>query len=103
MYLNADVISFNEIPSAYKFQMTNWVNAFMPGYYLATNAVGDGFIQNYVASRWPIIRSQSWLSASNLANFGYTNGSSSFTRDLLEAQIAVPGFSQPPARVSWRI
>jgi hypothetical protein len=94
-YLNPDIIAFNEIPTAYKWQMTNWVNAFMPGFYLATNSIGDGFIQNYIASRWPIIRSQSWLSASNLANFGYTNGSSSFTRDLFEAQIAVPGFSQP--------
>jgi endonuclease/exonuclease/phosphatase family metal-dependent hydrolase len=95
IYLNPDIIAFNEIPSAYKYQMTNWVTAFMPGFYLATNSVGDGFIQNYIASRWPITRSQSWLSASNLANFGYTNGSSSFTRDLFEAQIAVPGFSQP--------
>jgi endonuclease/exonuclease/phosphatase family metal-dependent hydrolase len=95
MFLNPDIIAFNEIPSSYKFQMTNWVNAFMPGYFLATNSIGDGFIQNFVASRWPITRSQSWLSSSNLANFGYTNGSSSFTRDLFEAQIAVPGFSQP--------
>lgn len=94
-YLNPDIIAFNEIPTAYKWQMTNWVNAFLPGFYLATNSIGDGFIQNYIASRWPIMRSQSWLSASNLANFGYTNGSSSFTRDLFEAQIAVPGFSQP--------
>jgi endonuclease/exonuclease/phosphatase family metal-dependent hydrolase len=94
-YLNPDIIGFNEIPTAYKWQMTNWVNTFLPGYFLATNSVGDGFIQNYIASRWPIIRSQSWLSASNLANFGYTNGNASFTRDLFEAQIAVPGFSQP--------
>lgn len=94
-YLNPDIIAFNEIPSSYKWQMTNWVKAFMPGFYLATNSVGDGFIQNYVASRWPIQRSQSWLSASNLANFGYTNGSASYTRDLFEAQIGVPGFTQP--------
>ena len=95
VYLNPDIITFNEIPTAYKWQMTNWVNAFMPGFSLATNSIGDGHIQNYIASRWPIIRSQSWLSASNLANFGYTNGNSTVTRDLFEAQIAVPGFSQP--------
>jgi len=94
-YLNPDIIAFNEIPTAYKYQMTNWVTAFMPGYFLATNSIGDGFIQNYIASRWPIMRSQSWLSSSNMANFGYTNGSASFARDLFEAQIAVPGFSQP--------
>ncbi len=95
MFLNPDIITFNEIPTAYKFQMTNWVNAFLPGYFLATNSIGDGFIQSYIASRFPIIRSQSWLSSSNLANFGYTNGSASFTRDLFEAQINVPGFSLP--------
>ncbi len=94
-YLNPDIISFNEIPTAYKWQMTNWVNAFLPGYFLATNAIGDGFIQNYVASRYPIMRSQSWLSSSNLANFGYTNGSATVARDLFEAQIAVPNYSQP--------
>jgi len=94
-YLNPDIITFNEIPTAYKWQMTNWVNAFLPGYYLATNSIGDGFIQNYVVSRWPIMRSQSWLSSSNLSNFGYTNGSATVARDLFEAQIAVPNYSQP--------
>ncbi len=95
IYLNPDIITFNEIPTVSKWQMTNWVTAFMPGFYLATNSIGDSFIQNYIASRWPIVRSQSWLSSSNLANFGYTNGSTTLTRDLFEAQIAVPGFSQP--------
>ncbi|HXS68896.1 MAG TPA: hypothetical protein VN761_08635 [Candidatus Polarisedimenticolia bacterium] len=94
-YLNPDIIAFNEIPTAYKWQMTNWVNAFLPGYYLASNAIGDGFIQNFIVSRWPIMRSQSWLSSSNLANFGYTNGNVTVARDLFEAQIAVPNYSQP--------
>ena len=95
IYLNPDIITFNEIPTSYKYQMTKWVIAFMPGFYLATNSTGDSFIQNYIASRWPIMRSQSWLSSSNLANFGYTNGNTTLTRDLFEAQIAVPGFTQP--------
>jgi endonuclease/exonuclease/phosphatase family metal-dependent hydrolase len=94
-YLNPDIIALNEIPTAYKWQMTNWANSFFPGFYLATNAIGDGFINNFIASRWPIIRSQSWLSSSNLANFGYTNGNITVARDLFEAQIAVPNFAQP--------
>jgi len=95
VYLKPDIITFNEIPRTNTYQMTNWVTAYMPGYYLATNSGSDGFIRSVIASRWPISRSQSWLSSSNLANFGYTNGSASFTRDLFEAQINVSGFSQP--------
>jgi endonuclease/exonuclease/phosphatase family metal-dependent hydrolase len=92
VYLHPDVITFNEIPSAYKWQMTNWVAAFLPGYYLAGNSASDGFIQNYVASRYPINRSKSWLSNSSLTNFGY-NGK--FPRDLFEAEIAVPNYPLP--------
>jgi endonuclease/exonuclease/phosphatase family metal-dependent hydrolase len=95
LYLKPDIITFNEIPRTNTYQMTNWVTAYMPGFYLATNSTSDGFIRSVIASRWPIARSQSWLSASNLSNFGYTNGSGSFTRDLFEAQINVAGFSQP--------
>jgi endonuclease/exonuclease/phosphatase family metal-dependent hydrolase len=95
LYLKPDIITFNEIPRTNTYQMTNWVTAYLPGYFLATNSGSDGFIRSVIASRWPIARSQSWLSSSNLANFGYTNGSASFTRDLFEAQINVTGFSQP--------
>jgi endonuclease/exonuclease/phosphatase family metal-dependent hydrolase len=93
MYLNPDIITFNEIPRTNMWQMTNWVTAFLPGYYLATNSIGDGFIQSCIASRFPILSSASHLHASNLDPFGYTN--SNFTRDLFEAQISVPDFSQP--------
>lgn len=95
IYLNPDIITFNEIPRTNTYQLTNWVTAYLPGFHFATNSATDGFIRSAIASRWPITRSQSWLSSSNLANFGYTNGSASYTRDLFEAQIAVPGFSQP--------
>jgi len=40
----------------------------------------------------PLIRSNNWLDGASLTNFGYDG---TFTRDLFEAQIAVPGFSQP--------
>ncbi len=96
-FLNADVFTFQEIPATNTYQMTNFVKAFLPGYYLATNSGTDGFETNYIrsviASRYPITRSQSWLDGANLDPFGYTN--SNFTRDLFEAEIAVPGLSQP--------
>ncbi len=91
-YLNPDIITFQEIPLTNTWQMANWVKVFMPGFYLATNSGTDGYIRSTIASRFPINRSTSWMSRSNLAYFGY-NGS--FTRDLFEAEIAVPGFSQP--------
>jgi endonuclease/exonuclease/phosphatase family metal-dependent hydrolase len=87
-YLNPDIVTFNEIPVTGMGQMGNWVSAFLPGYYLATNSTSDGFIQSAIVSRYPIVRSQSWLGRVNLAAFGY-NGP--YTRDLFEAEITVPG------------
>ena len=92
-YLNPDVITFQEIPLTNSFQMTNFVKAFLPGYFLAMNSGTDGFIRSVIASRFPIARSQKWLDGVSLAPFGYTN--SNFTRDLFEAQINVPGFALP--------
>jgi endonuclease/exonuclease/phosphatase family metal-dependent hydrolase len=93
IYLNPDFITFNEIPYTNTWQMTNWVNAFLPGYFLATNSVTDGYVRSVIASRYPITRSTSWLAHADLNPFGYTN--SNMTRDLFEAQINVPGYSQP--------
>lgn len=89
LYWQPDIIAFNEIPKTNTWQMANWVTAFMPGYYLATNSATDGYIRNAIASRWPIVRSKSWLSNSSLTNFDY-NGR--YPRDLFEAEIAVPDF-----------
>jgi endonuclease/exonuclease/phosphatase family metal-dependent hydrolase len=91
-YLNPDIVTFNEIPVTGMSQMGNFVNAFLPGYYLATNSTSDGFIQSAIASRYPIVRSQSWLGRVNLTAFGY---SGPYTRDLFEAEIAVPGQPLP--------
>ena len=74
-------------------QMTYFVTAFRPGFYLATNSAADGFIRSVILSRFPIVASRSWLHGSDLTPFGYT--ASGFTRDLFEAQIAVPSFPQP--------
>jgi hypothetical protein len=94
MYFNPDIITFNEIPVTNGVvQMPDWMKAFLPGYFLATNSIGDTFIQNVIASRFPITRSQSHLAFSSLAPFGYSG--SGFTRDLFEAQIAVPNWPLP--------
>jgi len=99
LYLKPDVITFNEIPRTNVWQMPNWVTAFMPGFFLATNSGNDGFINCVIASRYPINRSKSWLDGANLNPFGYTNTSSSvadnYTRDLFEAEIAVPNWPVP--------
>ena len=93
LYLKPDVITFNEIPHTNVWQMANWVIAFMPGYFLATNSGGDNFIKCVIASRHPITRSKSWLDGADLNPFGYTT--TDFTRDLFEAEINVPNWSLP--------
>jgi len=92
-YLNPDIITLNEIPNQFTYEMTNFIAAFFPGYYLADNSATDGFIRSGVASRFPIIATKSYLHSSDLNQWGYTN--SNFTRDLFEAQVAVPNFPQP--------
>jgi endonuclease/exonuclease/phosphatase family metal-dependent hydrolase len=99
MFLRPDVITFQEIPFSMRWEMTNFVNAFLPGYFLATSGGTDGFICSSIVSRYPITRAQSWLDSADLKPFGYTNTTSgtadNFTRDLFEAEIAVPHFAQP--------
>jgi len=91
-YLDADIVAMNEIPNGLRFEMTNWMTAFFPNYSLAISPGTDGAIRNGVMTRFLITRSNSWLTRSSLTNFGYDGV---FTRDLFEAQIAVPGFPMP--------
>jgi hypothetical protein len=92
LYLNPDVIAFNEIPVNQTYYMTNWSRSFLSNYNLVISPGNDGFIRSAIASKFPITRSTSWLDGTNLSNFGYNGG---FTRDLFEAQLAVPGYPQP--------
>ncbi|MGN6552131.1 MAG: immunoglobulin domain-containing protein [Verrucomicrobiota bacterium] len=94
-FLDPDILTFQEIPVTNNgtAQMENFVAAFRRGFYLATNSSDDLYIRSVILSRFPIVASRSWLHASDLTPFGYTN--SGFTRDLFEAEIAVPGFPQP--------
>jgi endonuclease/exonuclease/phosphatase family metal-dependent hydrolase len=68
------------------------VKAFRPGYHLADDSGTDGYIRSVILSRYPITRRRSWLDGASLNAFGY-NGS--FTRDLYEAEISVPGYPEP--------
>jgi endonuclease/exonuclease/phosphatase family metal-dependent hydrolase len=98
-YLNPDIITFNEIPVTNNCtaQMADFVAAFRPGYYLVTNSADDGYIRSVILSRYPIVASRSRLHGDYLGPFGYTNANPDpyFTRDLFEAEIAVPGLPQP--------
>ncbi|MGA2242870.1 MAG: endonuclease/exonuclease/phosphatase family protein [Verrucomicrobiota bacterium] len=93
MYLQPDIVTFNEIPHTNMWQMPNWVVAFLPGYNWATNSIGDGYIQSCILSRYPIRSSTSRLHGSSLTPYGYSG--SGFTRDLFEAVISVTNFPQP--------
>ena len=91
-YLNPDIITLNEIPNGLRYEMTNWMTAFFPTYTMAISPGTDGAIRSGVISRFPITRSQSWLDDGSLTNFGYDG---TFTRDLFEAEITVPGATEP--------
>jgi endonuclease/exonuclease/phosphatase family metal-dependent hydrolase len=92
LYLNPDIIAFNEINNSERYEMTNWNKAFLPEHTVVVSHDTDGFIRNGVASRFPITRWTNHLDGSSLTNYGYDGV---FTRDLFEAQIAMPGVPQP--------
>lgn len=97
-FLNPDFITFQEIPYDLRYEMTNFVTAFFPGYALAVTNGGDSFITSALLSRYPITRFSKWLDGIDLRSFGYSNVDNSldnFTRDLSEIQVNVPGFPQP--------
>ena len=91
-YLSPDIITFNEIPNSRTYEMTNFVNLYLPGYFMATNSGTDGSIRSVIVSRYPIGHSQKWLDGSSLTNFGYDGN---FTRDLFEAEILLPDATEP--------
>jgi endonuclease/exonuclease/phosphatase family metal-dependent hydrolase len=93
LYLQPDVVTFNEIPHNYLYEMTNWVTAFLPGYNLVVSSGTDGFIHSGIATRFPMARSQKWLDGVDLNPFGYTNAN--YTRDLFEVEVAVPNWPLP--------
>ncbi len=92
IYLKPDIITFNEVPFTNSWQMTNFVTAFLPGYFLARNSGTDGFLRSVIMSRFPIKRSDKWLDGVSVTEFG---ADARFARDLFEAEIDVPGLPKP--------
>ncbi len=90
-YLTPDVVTFQEIPNIGLTNMPNIIATYLPGYFLATNRVPDGDKGNMIVSRWPIVRSRSHMGRSPLDEWGYDGV---FTRDLFEAEIAVPSWNE---------
>jgi endonuclease/exonuclease/phosphatase family metal-dependent hydrolase len=91
-HLAPDVVTLQEIPHIGLPQLPHFVAAYLPGFFSATNRVGDGDKGNLILSRFPILRSRSHLGRSSLVQWGYDGV---FTRDLFEAEIAVPGWNEP--------
>ncbi|MBI1177640.1 hypothetical protein GC207_09400 [bacterium] len=91
-YVRPDIVTFQEIPNDYVTEMTNFVSAFLPGYFLARYSGTDGILRSVIVSRYPISREQRWLDGVLLNDFGYDGR---FTRDLFEAEISVPQWSMP--------
>lgn len=92
LHLQPDVITLQEIPFAHTGQLTNWVRAWLPRHALATNSGTDGYLRSVVLSRFPVRRSAKWLDGAPLDAFGFAG---TFTRDLFEVELAVPGFARP--------
>lgn len=94
-WLNPDILTFQEIPVTNHGTalMSQFVEAYRPGFHLATNSSDDGAIRSVIISRYPIVASRSWLHGTDLTPFGYSNDV--FKRDLFHAEIAVPGFPEP--------
>jgi endonuclease/exonuclease/phosphatase family metal-dependent hydrolase len=91
LYLDPDIICFNEIPNDYWWQMTNWQAAWFPNHTFVVSPASDNYIRNGIASRFPITYSHSYLNNASLVSYGY---SGTFTRDLFEARISVPDYPQ---------
>lgn len=91
-YFDADVITLQEIPLEFSDRMPAIVQRWLPGYHLALSPGSDGYIRSAILSRVPFRRYQSWLDDASLSAFGYEGR---FTRDLFEAEIALPGYPTP--------
>lgn len=91
-YVQPDLLTLQEIPHPHTAEMTNFVAAFLPGYHLARFSGTDGYIRSVIISRFPISREQRWLDGVLLNDFGHAGR---FTRDVFEAEIAVPGWPLP--------
>lgn len=91
-HLDPDVAAFQEVPFQFRDRMPGLVREWLPGHFYVQNSGTDGVLMSGIASRFPVRRSQKWLDGADLAPVG---GSGRFTRDLFEAELAVPDYSAP--------
>ncbi|NGO39149.1 hypothetical protein G4L39_07025 [Limisphaera ngatamarikiensis] len=90
--LDPVVVGFEEVPEGRESEMTNWVRSWWPGATVAVGTRTDGALRLAVASRLPVGGVRSWLRRASLSPWGYEGV---FTRELLEAEIWVPGCAEP--------
>lgn len=91
-HLDPDVVTFQEVPFQFRDRMPGLVRTWLPGHFYVQNSGTDGVLMSGIASRFPVRRSQKWLDGESLAPVG---GTGRFTRDLFEAELAVPDYLAP--------
>lgn len=91
-HLDPDVAAFQEVPFQFRDRMPAIVRTWLPGHFYVQNSGTDGVLMSGIASRFPVRRSQKWLDGESLAHVG---GAGRFTRDLFEAELAVPDYAAP--------
>lgn len=91
-HLDPDVVTFQEVPFQFRDRMPGLVRTWLPGHFYVQNSGTDGVLMSGIASRFPVRRSQKWLDGESLAHVG---GAGRFTRDLFEAELAVPDYFAP--------
>ncbi|MGA4579754.1 endonuclease/exonuclease/phosphatase family protein [Limisphaera sp. VF-2] len=91
-HLKPTVVSFQEVPEGWETAMTNWVKSWWPEATVVVGARTDGALRLAVASGLPVRAVRSWLRRAPLDAWGHVGV---FTRELLEAEVVVPGHGEP--------
>jgi endonuclease/exonuclease/phosphatase family metal-dependent hydrolase len=91
-HLRPDVIALQEIPWNERGRVRALTNDFLQGYSLAVSPGTDFVLTSAIFTRHRIARSQSYLDNAELAPWGFRG---TFTRDLFEAEIVIPGWPVP--------
>lgn len=86
------VVSFQEVPEGWETGMTNWVRSWWPEATVVVGSRTDGALRLAVASALPVRAVRSWLRRVPLDAWG---SGAVFSRELLEAELAVPGYPEP--------
>ena len=90
--LTPEVVGFQELPEGWEPGMTNWVASWWPGATVVVGSFTDGALRLALATRLPVRAVRSWLRRVPLPAWGSDDV---FTRELLEAEVCVPGCADP--------